>query len=76
MSKIILWTQADCPLCERVKALFVSQGYEERAAADLLTGADKDIEAMTQLAMQDMQLPLVMIDGRFVVPQELLGKAA
>jgi len=76
MPHAILWTQEDCPLCEKVKALLAAEGYEERAAAALVSGEAPDDEAMVQLAMQDMQLPLVKIDGAFVSPLDLLKQAA
>ncbi len=76
MSTITLWTQNGCPLCAEVKAIFAGQDYEERDAAELLAGTTPDADAMVQLAMQDMQLPLVMLDGRFVPPLELIENAA
>ncbi len=76
MDKIIIWTQEGCHLCENVKRHFQGHAYEERQASELLSGQDKDHAAMVQLAMQDMQLPLVSINGCFVSPFTLLENAA
>lgn len=74
--KIIIWTQEDCPLCQRVKAYYGEGNYEERAAQDLLGGNVPDIDAMAQLAMQDMQLPLVQVAGEWQDVSAILAAAA
>lgn len=66
----IIWTQEDCPLCARVKSILGE--YEERPASDLVSGMEPDLDAMTALAMQNMELPLVKMDGAFVNVHELL----
>ncbi|MBN2712538.1 MAG: hypothetical protein JXR97_08935 [Planctomycetes bacterium] len=79
MAKVILWTQEDCPLCGKVKAAYAENGYEERNAQELIRGDNVDTDAMTQLAMQNMQLPIVMVDGEFVDPRAVIsasGEAA
>lgn len=73
--EVIIWTQQDCPLCQRVKCYFGEGNYEERDAQGLLGGNMPDIEAMTQLAMQDMQLPLVQVNGEWQNVCDLLSSA-
>lgn len=75
MSRIILWTQHHCPLCEEVKKKLAGQEYEEKNAGDLILGEEQNEEALVQLAMQDMQLPLIMIDGKFIDVAEFLSTA-
>ncbi len=75
MKKIIIWTQEDCPLCQKVKTYYGEGNFEERAAQDLLGGNVPDIDAMAQLAMQDMQLPLVQVDGEWVDVCSILTEA-
>lgn len=72
--RVILWTQPICPLCEQVKGYFSEVGYEERAASELLSGADRDPEAMAQLAMQNMELPMIQVNGAFVSPRAILAQ--
>ncbi len=76
MSKVILWTQDNCPVCERVKEVFQGQDVEEHHAEDLIQGQEKDVDAMAQLAMQDMLVPVVMVDGEFIPPEEILRDQA
>lgn len=73
---IIIWTQEGCSLCGKIKEMFMENGFEEKNAEDLISGDNRDIEAMTQLAMQNMELPLVMIDGEFVNAFDLLSDEA
>lgn len=72
--RVILWTQPICPLCQQVKAYFAEVGYEERAASELTSGADRDPEAMAQLAMQNMELPMIQVNGAFVSPRAILSQ--
>jgi glutaredoxin len=72
---IILWTEEECPLCQRLKEVLGEGTYEERSAQELVSGEAPDTEAMAQLAMQNMQLPLVQVDGTFADPAELLETA-
>jgi glutaredoxin len=66
MKQVIIWTQEDCPLCAEAKEYFSEDGFEERRAEELLQGNERNVDAMAQLAMQNMQLPLVSVDGEFV----------
>ena len=72
----IVWTQPECPLCEAVKRCLGAGNYEERAAEALLGGYDRDMDAMAQLAMQNMELPLVRRDGEWIRPQAILDQSA
>lgn len=72
MQDVILWTLRDCPVCDRVKHCLPEGGYTELDANALIDGTQKHPEAMVQLAMQDMQLPLVMVNGYFVDPHTFL----
>jgi glutaredoxin len=76
MDRTIVWTQEGCPLCERVKEALSDEGFEERHAEELLSGDDPDVEAMAQLAMQNMELPLVQRGDVFLDPHDVLtGRA-
>jgi glutaredoxin len=68
-----IWTQKGCPLCEQVKNSIGEGNYEERAVSELMAGVDKNTDAMAQLMIQNMELPLVMIDDEFISPRELLA---
>ena len=69
---ITVWTQEGCGLCEQVKEALGSGSYEERPADELISGVDRNIDAMVQLSMQNMELPLVQIDGTWVSPHEVI----
>ncbi len=75
MPQVILWTQNDCPLCERVKAYYGAGNYTEKNVLELVSGDEPNDEAMAQLAMQDMQLPLIQIGETFADVNEILAKA-
>ena len=69
----LIWTKEGCSLCERVKSVLREAGeVEERSAEDLLAGRDRDISALSQLAMQAMQLPVVRMGERYLTAEELL----
>lgn len=74
--EVTIWTQDGCPLCEKVKAIFGEGNYTELAASELISGDRADDEAMAQLAMQDMQLPLVKVDGHWKNLHDLLTRAS
>ena len=71
--KPVIYTQELCPLCAEIKAHFGEGNYKEKDAAKLMDGTDKNMDAMAQLAMQGMVLPLVEINGKWVCPKELLA---
>ncbi len=64
-ARVEIYTNEDCQLCEKVKAFHGEGNYTEHQAQDLLSGANQDMEAMAQLAMQNMALPLVKINGKW-----------
>lgn len=78
MRMVILWTQPDCTLCEQVKQALAGDQIEERPVTELIDGTARNDEALAQLAMQDMMVPLVQVDGAYVSPAEILapGEAA
>lgn len=71
-NKTIIYTQEDCPLCDKVKEKIGEGNYLELKAKDLITGEIKDLDAMTQLCEQNMELPLIWIDSEFIKPEEFL----
>ncbi len=71
--EIIIWTQEECPLCQKVKDYYGAGNYTERNAQDLLRGEKPDTEAMAQLAMQDMQLPLIKVDGEWQSVNDIIA---
>lgn len=73
MRNVILWTQPNCPLCEQVKEVLSGDHLEEHPVTELITGATRNDEALAQLAMQDMAVPLVMIDGAFINPMDIIA---
>jgi len=62
----IIYTQQDCPLCDQAKAHFGEGNYEERESSDLVSGKDRNMDAMAQLAIQNMRLPLIFSDGEWI----------
>lgn len=68
---IEIWTQEDCPLCDEAKQEIGSRAHIEYKGEALIKGTHKDIEALTQLAMQGMALPVIRVDGLFVEPKNL-----
>jgi hypothetical protein len=73
MKKAIVWTQEDCGVCKEIISLLKAEEYEveEREVSALIEGTDKDILAISQLAMQNTALPIVNINGKFIKPQEV-----
>lgn len=72
MKKAIIWTQEGCALCEQVKTILGEGNYEERDATGLIGGADPDLDAMVQLTMQNMVLPVVKIGDNFADVHDLV----
>lgn len=78
--KVILWTSKDCSICRNIKQYLkeeLSCEVEEREADKLMSGEDKNIDVMAQLAEQNMELPVIQVEGKFVNParvQELKGE--
>ena len=65
--KVTLWTTDDCPKCEEAKALLAASGIEHeiRTGADLTSGAEQNADALVQLAMQDMAMPIIKVDNTY-----------
>jgi glutaredoxin len=63
-----IWTNEDCENCKEVKEKLMDKGYtiEERDANELIKGHVRNIDALAQLASQNMSLPIVLIDGEFI----------
>ena len=63
-----IWTNEDCENCKVAKEKLTNKGYtiEERDADELIKGHVRNIDALAQLASQNMSLPIVLIDGEFV----------
>lgn len=74
MSEIIIWTQPDCPHCERIKSFFGAGAYEERDAEALVAGTEPDEAALVQLVMQNLQVPVVRVEGQFVAVHEIIAE--
>ena len=75
MRRAIVWTRPDCTICQQVKSLLSCACYDidERSTTQLVDAVEPDVEAMTQLALQGMQVPIVKIYGLgFVEPVKLL----
>ena len=74
--KAKLWIAPGCELCVRVRDALLDRGYTEiieRPASDLTSGEDRNHDALVQLAMQNMALPVVWVsDNGFIKPELLL----
>lgn len=76
MEMVTIYTQEGCPLCERVKAHYGEGHYIERPVQGLLTGTDRNMDAMAQLAMQNLELPLILEAGQWITPRQLLQRVS
>lgn len=73
MRNVTIWSQDNCPVCDRVKAIFANDTIDERQVTELISGCERNDEALAQLAMQDMMVPLVKVDGKFVSLDDVLA---
>ncbi len=72
----IVWVKDGCPRCAAVKEHLSGRRIECRPIEDVLSGQDPHcVDAMAQLAWQDWELPVILLDGVFVEPEKLLPKA-
>ncbi|MBN1256498.1 MAG: hypothetical protein JXA52_02195 [Planctomycetes bacterium] len=71
--KTEIWTKPGCTTCEKVKEVIGAGNYEEHPAEALLDGLEMNLDAMVQLAQQNMELPIIMCDGQFISPEDLLS---
>jgi len=69
----IVWGRAGCPRCATIKEHLSSRRVEHRTIEVVLSGEDPHcVDALAQLAWQDWELPVVLLDGVFVEPEKLL----
>lgn len=66
MKTAIIWSAPGCVKCEEVKAKLKEDGYDITVKDANDIESEEDIEARTQLCMQNMALPVVKINGEFV----------
>jgi len=71
----VIYTQSGCNLCCKVRESLKGKGYEveEREVEDLLSGKYRDMDALAQLSMQNMELPVVVLNDRCVGVGDVLG---
>ena len=69
----ILWIRDGCPRCAAVKEHLSGRRIECRPIEMVLTGQDPHcVDTVAQLAWQDYELPVVLLDGVFIEPEKLL----
>lgn len=66
MKQATIWTQKDCFLCKQVKDLLKNNGYEVEEIPAKEIDLTRDIELKTQLAYQNLELPVIMLEGKLV----------
>lgn len=69
----VIWTTEDCQACLNAKRIFKDAeiSYTEIAVERLTSGELPNIDAMAALADQNMAVPLVSVNGKFVTPDAL-----
>jgi len=78
--KIKIWVEENCAVCHVIRTymddlkilhdVIYVNGFE-----DVKTQGDSDrLDIMAQLADQNMELPVIEVDGEFVKPNEFIGK--
>ncbi len=71
----IVWVKDGCPRCAAVKERLLGRRIECRPIEVALSGQDPHcVDAMAQLAWQDWELPVILLDGVFVEPEKLVPK--
>ena len=64
-----------CSRCEVIKQRLAGRSIEFRQIEEVQAGRDPlHVEGMAQLAWQDYELPVVLLDGEFVGPAALLNE--
>ena len=72
----IVWVKDGCPRCAAVKESLSGRRIECRPIEVVLSGHDPHcVDALAQLAWQDYELPVILLDGVFVAPGKLLPNA-
>ena len=75
-TEIILWVKEGCERCEAVNKRLANHCVTVKPIEAAETGRDpRSVDVMAQVAWQDWELPVVMVDGEFVDLGELLAKA-
>ena len=77
MKTIRIWVQKDCQVC----CTIIQKIKEDMPGIELVIKAggslvhdDDEIDATTQLLDQNMELPVIEVDGEFVKPNEFVSK--
>ena len=65
----VIYTTEDCPLCNLAKDMYPDA--EVRDVEDLQSGKIVDMDAMVQLSMQNMALPVIRLGEQYIKPSEL-----
>lgn len=69
----IVWVKNGCPRCAAIKERLSDRRVEYRPIEVVLSGQDPHrIDALAQLAGQDYELPVILLNGAFVEPEKLL----
>ncbi len=71
---VVIWGNDNCPECEKVKKYYSSVGYQYNDVNVLVSGEKADVDAMVQLAFQQMRLPLIKVNGEWVDPDEIKSR--
>lgn len=71
---VIIWGNDNCPECENIKKYYSTAGYKYNNVDELVSGEKADVDAMVQLAFQQMRLPLIKVDNEWVDPEEIKSK--
>lgn len=71
--RAVIWSDSDCPLCDRAFAHLLEEGYsvEKKDVNKLMSGEDPNTDAMVQLTLQSMSLPIIELNGNFIRPGDL-----
>lgn len=72
--KATIWTMPRCSGCDHARAAVAALGYEiqERSGTALQSGDEPHVDALAQLAAQDMAYPVILLEDRgFVEPTDL-----
>ena len=72
----IIWFKEGCSRCAAIKASLAGRRIDYRPIEAVLSGEDPHcVDALAQLAWQDYQLPVILLDSEFVEPEKLLPNA-
>ena len=69
----IVWGREGSPRCAAVKEALAGRNIEFRQIEEVWAGRDPHcVHALAQLAFQNGELPVVLLDGKFVEPRTIL----